>query len=78
MYSTIIMFICEFVNIIKYYENNVLRTAQNLGGGLTPLKIIFQKFGGLASPKLANGKPHDCHLTNLEYLAAAQFPIPHS
>ena len=30
--------------------NNVLRTAQNWGGGLTPLKIIFQKFGGLAPP----------------------------
>ena len=51
------------VNTIKYLMriiNNVLRTAQNLrGGGLTPLKIIFQKFGGAgAPPKLAGGKPH--------------------
>ena len=30
-----------------------------LGGGVTPLKIIFQKFGGTGAPKLAGRKPHE-------------------
>ena len=48
VFKKILKKILIIVNTIKYVMriiNNVLRTAQNLGG-LTPLKIIFQKFGG--------------------------------
>ena len=39
------------------------------GGGLTPLKIIFQKLGGggAGAPKLAGGKPHDRYSTLVQF-----------
>ena len=62
VFKKILKKILIIVNTIKYVIriiNNVLRTAQNLGGGLTPLKIIFQKFGGGggAPPSLQVGNP---------------------
>ena len=49
------------------------------GGGLTPLKIIFQKFGGGGAgappPKLAGGKPHELKVYCIHELIQCNFVI---
>ena len=51
--------------------NNVLRTAQNLGGGADSIEnYLSQIWGDWRPPKLAGGKPHDGPLIKVRAITA--------